>query len=178
MTKDEIEITEGTRFDRGFVSPYFITDVKTQRVEFEKPLISSSEQKIWVLQDILPSLEAIAQSRSPLVIIAEDVDGEALAACILNKLRGQLKVSAIEAPGFGDNHKSILGDWTLPSSQAALSLWTNSTSSSKRPRLISSDLLALLPSSMRAPLFSVAGVPRNAIQARCERICNGPCPSH
>ncbi|KAF4608499.1 chaperonin [Pleurotus pulmonarius] len=111
--EDEIEITEGMRFDRGFISPYFITDVKTQKVEFEKPLILLSEKKISVLQDILPSLEAAAQARRPLVIIAEDIDGEALAACILNKLRGQLQVAAVKAPGFGDNRKSILGDLAI-----------------------------------------------------------------
>ena len=89
-----IEVTEGMRFDRGFISPYFVTDVKSQKVEFEKPLILLSEKKISLLQDILPSLEAAAQQRRPLLIIAEDVDGEALAACILNKLRGQLSVCA------------------------------------------------------------------------------------
>ncbi|KAK0568137.1 chaperonin [Tilletia horrida] len=107
---DEIDVTEGMRFDRGYISPYFITDVKTQKVEFEKPLILLSEKKISALQDILPSLEAAAQARRPLLIIAEDIDGEALAACILNKLRGQLQVCAVKAPGFGDNRKSILGD--------------------------------------------------------------------
>jgi chaperonin GroEL len=102
-----------TRFDRGYISPYFITDVKSQRVEFEKPLILLSEKKISLIQDILPSLEAAAQARRPLLIIAEDIDGEALAACILNKLRGQLQVAAVKAPGFGDNRKSILGDLAI-----------------------------------------------------------------
>ena len=112
-TEDEIEITEGMRFDRGFISPYFVTDVKAQKVDFEKPYILLSEKKISLLQDILPSLEAAAQARRPLLIIAEDVDGEALAACILNKLRGQLQVAAVKAPGFGDNRKSILGDLAI-----------------------------------------------------------------
>ncbi|CAO3617986.1 unnamed protein product [Cunninghamella echinulata] len=107
---DELDVTEGMRFDRGFISPYFITDTKTQKVEFEKPLILLSEKKISLLQDILPALEASATQRRPLLIIAEDLDGEALAACILNKLRGQLQVAAVKAPGFGDNRKSILGD--------------------------------------------------------------------
>ncbi len=111
--EDEIEITEGMRFDRGYISPYFITDVKSQKVEFEKPFILLSEKKISLLQDILPSLEAAAQARRPLLIVAEDVDGEALAACILNKLRGQLQVAAVKAPGFGDNRKSILGDLAI-----------------------------------------------------------------
>ncbi|CAG8563394.1 1478_t:CDS:2 [Cetraspora pellucida] len=111
--EDELEITEGMRFDRGYISPYFITDTKTQKVEFEKPIILLSEKKISVLQDILPSLEAAAQQRRPLLIISEDVDGEALAACILNKLRGNLQVVAVKAPGFGDNRKSILGDLAI-----------------------------------------------------------------
>lgn len=111
--EDEIEVTEGMRFDRGFISPYFVTDVKAQKVEYEKPLILMSEKKISLLQDILPALEAASQQRRPLLIIAEDVDGEALAACILNKLRGQLQVCAVKAPGFGDNRKSILGDLAI-----------------------------------------------------------------
>ena len=108
--EDELEITEGMRFDRGFTSPYFITDTKAQKIEFEKPLILLSEKKISAVQDIIPALEASTQLRRPLVIIAEDIDGEALAVCILNKLRGQLQVAAVKAPGFGDNRKSILGD--------------------------------------------------------------------
>ena len=108
--EDELEVTEGMRFDRGFVSAYFITDTKSQKVEFEKPLILLSEKKISAVQDIIPALEASTQLRRPLVIIAEDIEGEALAVCILNKLRGQLQVAAVKAPGFGDNRKSILGD--------------------------------------------------------------------
>ena len=111
--EDEIEITEGMRFDRGYISPYFVTDIKSQKVEYEKPLILLSEKKVSLLQDILPALEMAAQSRRPLLIIAEDIDGEALAACILNKLRGQLAVTAVKAPGFGDNRKSILGDLAI-----------------------------------------------------------------
>ncbi|OLL24823.1 Heat shock protein 60 [Neolecta irregularis DAH-3] len=110
---DELEITEGMRFDRGYSSSYFITDVKTQKVEFEKPLLILSERKISALQDILPALEISAQTRRPLVIIAEDIDGEALAACILNKLRGQIQVCTVKAPGFGDNRKNILGDLAI-----------------------------------------------------------------
>ena len=111
--EDEIEITEGMRFDCGHVTPYFSTDVKSQKVEFEKPLILLTEKKISLLQDILPALETAAQQRRPLLIIAEDVDGEALAACILNKLRGQLQVCAVKASGLGDNRKSILGDLAI-----------------------------------------------------------------
>ncbi|PKY37736.1 heat shock protein 60 [Rhizophagus irregularis] len=111
--EDELEITEGMRFDRGYISPYFITEAKTQKVEFEKPLILLSEKKISILQDILPALETSSTQRRPLLIISEDIDGEALAACILNKLRGNIQVAAVKAPGFGDNRKSILGDLAI-----------------------------------------------------------------
>lgn len=97
---DELSVTEGMRFDRGFISPYFITDVKGQKCEFEKPYLLLSEKKISMIQDVLPSLEIAARERRPLVIVAEDVDGEALAALILNKLRGQIQVAAVKAPGM------------------------------------------------------------------------------
>ncbi|KAG7661000.1 HSP60 [[Candida] subhashii] len=108
--EDELEVTEGMKFDRGFISPYFITNTKTGKVEFENPLVLLSEKKISSIQDILPSLELSNQTRRPLLILAEDIDGEALAACILNKLRGQVQVCAVKAPGFGDNRKNTLGD--------------------------------------------------------------------
>ena len=108
--EDELEVTEGMRFDRGYISPYFITNTKLGKVEFENPLILLSEKKISSIQDILPSLELLNQSRRPLLILAEDIDGEALAACILNKLRGQVQVCAVKAAGVGDNRKNILGD--------------------------------------------------------------------
>jgi len=101
------------RFDRGYISPYFITDTRSQKVEFEKPYILLSERKISSVSDILPALEISAQTRRPLLIIAEDVDGEALAACILNKLRGQVQVACVKAPGFGDNRKSMLQDLAI-----------------------------------------------------------------
>ncbi|GMM36551.1 chaperone ATPase [Saccharomycopsis crataegensis] len=108
--EDELEVTEGMRFDRGFISPYFITNTKNGKCEFESPLLLLSEKKISTIQDILPSLELSNKMRKPLLIIAEDIEGEALAACILNKLRGQVQVAAVKAPGFGDNRKNILGD--------------------------------------------------------------------
>lgn len=111
--QDELDVTEGMRFDRGYISPYFITDAKSQKVEFENPLILLSEKKISQLADVLPALELSNKTRRPLVIIAEDIDGEALAACILNKLRGQVSVCAVKAPGFGDNRKNTLGDLAI-----------------------------------------------------------------
>lgn len=108
--EDELEVTEGMRFDRGYISPYFVTNTKNAKVEFEHPLILLSEQKISQINDILPAFEIAVKSRRPLLIIAEDIDGEALAACILNKIRGQISVCAVKAPGFGDNKKNTLGD--------------------------------------------------------------------
>lgn len=108
--EDELTVTEGMKFDRGFISPYFINDTKEQRVVFENPYILLCEKKITLVSDIIPSLEIAARERRPLLIVAEDVDGEALAALILNKLRGQIAVCAVKAPGFGDNRKSILQD--------------------------------------------------------------------
>ncbi|WPK24326.1 hypothetical protein PUMCH_001596 [Australozyma saopauloensis] len=108
--EDELEVTEGMKFDRGFISPYFITDTKSGKVEFNNPLILLLEKKLSSMQDILPSLELSNQHRRPLLILAEDIEGEALAACILNKLRGQVQVCAVKAPGFGDNRKNTLGD--------------------------------------------------------------------
>merc|ERR1719362_1446092 len=106
----ELELVEGMKLDRGYISPYFITNSKAQKVEFESPLILLFEKKISSVQAVLPILEQVAKVQKPLLIIAEDVDGEALALLIVNKLRGGLKVAAVKAPGFGDNRKAILGD--------------------------------------------------------------------
>lgn len=108
--EDELEVTEGMRFDRGYISPYFVTNTKSGKVEFERPLIFLSEKKVSQISDVLPAFEIAVKARRPLVIIAEDIDGEALAACILNKIRGQIQVAAVKAPGFGDNKKNTLGD--------------------------------------------------------------------
>merc|ERR1719235_1644996 len=98
------------RLDRGYISPYFVTDAKTQKVEMENPLVLLFDKKISNVQSILPLLEQVAKMQKPLLMIAEDIDGEALALLIVNKLRGGLKVAAVKAPGFGDNHKAIMQD--------------------------------------------------------------------
>lgn len=108
--EDELEVVEGMRFDRGYISPYFVTDPKTQKCEFEDPLILLVEKKVSNLQSIVHILEAAAREQKPLIIIAEDVESEALAGLVLNKLRGGLKVAAVKAPGFGDNRKANLQD--------------------------------------------------------------------
>src|ERR1700736_1517893 len=106
----ELEIVEGMQFDRGYISPYFITNAEKMRVEMEDPYILIYEKKLSGLQELLPLLEAVVQAGKPLVIIAEDVEGEALATLVVNKLRGGLKVAAVKAPGFGDRRKAMLED--------------------------------------------------------------------
>ena len=106
----ELEIVEGMQFDRGYISPYFVTNVEKMFVELEAPYILLHEKKLPGVQAILPLLEAIAQSGKPLLVIAEDIEGEALATLVVNKLRGGLKVAAVKAPGFGDRRKEMLED--------------------------------------------------------------------
>jgi chaperonin GroEL len=106
----ELEVVEGMQFDRGYVSPYFVTNPEKMRVELEDPYILVHEKKLSGLQSMLPLLEAVVQSAKPLLIIAEDVEGEALATLVVNKLRGGLKVAAVKAPGFGDRRKAMLED--------------------------------------------------------------------
>jgi chaperonin GroEL len=106
----ELEVVEGMQFDRGYISPYFVTNAEKMRVELEDPYILIHEKKLSSLQALLPVLEAVVQSGKPLVIVAEDVEGEALATLVVNKLRGGLKVAAVKAPGFGDRRKAMLED--------------------------------------------------------------------
>ncbi|PTS91177.1 MULTISPECIES: chaperonin GroEL [unclassified Caulobacter] len=106
----ELDVVEGMQFDRGYLSPYFITNPDKMEVQLEEPLILLFEKKLSSLQPLLPVLEAVVQSGRPLVIIAEDVEGEALATLVVNKLRGGLRVAAVKAPGFGDRRKAMLED--------------------------------------------------------------------
>ncbi len=106
----ELEVVEGMQFDRGYLSPYFITNAEKMTVEMEEPYILIHEKKLASLQDLLPVLEAIVKSGKPLLIVAEEVEGEALATLVVNKLRGGLKVAAVKAPGFGDRRKAMLED--------------------------------------------------------------------
>jgi len=106
----ELDIVEGMQFDRGYMSPYFITNAEKMTIELDQPYILLHESKLSGLQPLLPLLEAVAQSGRPLLIIAEDVEGEALATLVVNKLRGGLKVAAVKAPGFGDRRKAMLED--------------------------------------------------------------------
>src|SRR5271156_1662996 len=109
----DVEIVEGMQFDRGYLSPYFITNAEKMIAELEDAYILLHEKKLSQLQAMLPVLEAVVQSGKPLVIIAEDIEGEALATLVVNKLRGGLKVAAVKAPGFGDRRKSMLEDMAV-----------------------------------------------------------------
>tara|TARA_B100002052_G_scaffold141615_1_gene129728 strand:+ start:344 stop:1978 length:1635 start_codon:yes stop_codon:yes gene_type:complete len=109
-TETYVDVVEGMQFDRGYISPYFVTDSEKMEADLETPQILITDKKISVMKDILPILEPVAQSGKPLLIIAEDIDGEALATLVVNKLRGSLKIAAVKAPGFGDRRKAMLED--------------------------------------------------------------------
>ena len=117
----ELEVVEGMQFDRGYVSPYFVTNTEKMRVEFEDPYILIHEKKLSTLQSMLPLLEAVVQSGKPLLVVAEDVEGEALATLVVNRLRGGLKVAAVKAPGFGDRRKAMLEDIAILTGGQAIS---------------------------------------------------------
>ena len=164
----ELEVVEGMQFDRGYLSPYFVTNAEKMVTELESPFILLHEKKLSSLQPLLPVLEAVVQSGRPLLIIAEDVEGEALATLVVNKLRGGLKVAAVKAPGFGDRRKAMLED---------MAILTGS-------QLVSEDLgmklddvkLAMLGTAKRVTITKeettiVDGVGQKAeIEARCAQI--------
>ena len=117
----ELDVVEGMQFDRGYMSPYFITNAEKMNIELDQPYILIHEKKLSGLQTLLPLLEAVAQSGRPLLIIAEDVEGEALATLVVNKLRGGLKVAAVKAPGFGDRRRAMLDDIAVLTSGQVIS---------------------------------------------------------
>ncbi len=117
----ELDVVEGMQFDRGYISPYFVTNADKMRVEMEDPYILINEKKLSGLQELLPLLESVVQTSKPLLIIAEDVEGEALATLVVNKLRGGLKVAAVKAPGFGDRRKAMLQDIAVLTGGQAIS---------------------------------------------------------
>src|SRR5437588_7010584 len=109
-SEPSLEFVEGMQFDKGYISPYFITNSQEMKCELEDCLILIHEKKLANVRDMLPLLEKVAQAAKPLLIIAEDVESEALAALVVNRLRGVLQVCAVKAPGFGDRRKAMLGD--------------------------------------------------------------------
>ncbi len=125
----ELEVVEGMQFDRGYISPYFVTNAEKMFAELEDPYILLHEKKVSGLQSMLPLLEAVVQSSRPLLILAEDVEGEALATLVVNKLRGGLKIAAVKAPGFGDRRKAMLEDIAILTGGQVVSLKTSASSS-------------------------------------------------
>jgi chaperonin GroEL len=117
----ELDVVEGMQFDRGYISPYFVTNADKMRVEMEDAYVLINEKKLSHLNELLPLLEAVVQSGKPLVVIAEDVEGEALATLVVNRLRGGLKVAAVKAPGFGDRRKAMLQDIAILTGGQAIS---------------------------------------------------------
>src|SRR3989440_623505 len=117
----ELEVVEGMQFDRGYISPYFVTNADKMRVEFDDAYVLINEKKLSNLNEMLPLLEAVVQTGKPLVIVAEDVEGEALATLVVNRLRGGLKVAAVKAPGFGDRRKAMLQDIAILTGGTAIS---------------------------------------------------------
>ncbi len=120
-TETTVDVVEGMQFDRGYLSPYFVTDAEKMVAELENPYILIHDKKISNMQDLVPVLEKVAQSGSPLLIIAEDIEGTALAGLVVNKLRGGLKVAAVKAPGFGDRRKAMLEDIAILTGGAVIS---------------------------------------------------------
>src|SRR5207237_825760 len=117
----ELEVVEGMQFDRGYISPYFVTNPEKMQVELEDAYVLIHEKKLSGLQAMLPLLESVVQSGKPLLIVAEDVEGEALATLVVNRLRGGLKVAAVKAPGFGDRRKAMLEDIAILTAATAIS---------------------------------------------------------
>lgn len=120
-TETEVKVVEGMEFDRGYLSPYFVTNTEKMEAELESPYILICEKKITVMKELLPILESVSQTGKPLLIIAEDIEGEALATLVVNKIRGALKVAAVKAPGFGDRRKAMLEDIAVLTGGAVIS---------------------------------------------------------
>src|SRR2546428_1913629 len=141
----ELEVVEGMQFDRGYISPYFVTNADKMRVEMEDPYILINEKKLSALNELLPLLEAVVQTRQPLLIIAEDVEGEALATLVVHKLRGGLKGAAVKAPGFGGRRKAMCEDIAVltggkfPSEDLGIKLDTGSPDDLRKAKHITID---------------------------------------
>ena len=164
----ELDVVEGMQFDRGYLSPYFVTDAEKMRAVLEEPYILLHEKKLSNLQDMLPILEKVVQSGRPLLIIAEDIEGEALATLVVNRLRGGLKVAAVKAPGFGDRRKAMLED---------IAVLTNGTVVSEEVGIALDGLtLEMLGSAKRVEITKdettiVDGIgEKTEIEARCTQI--------
>lgn len=169
--EDELEVVEGMKFDRGFISPYFISDPKTQVCELENPMILLVEKKVSSIQQLIPVLESVIKAQQSLLIVAEDVESEALATLVVNKLRAGIKVCAVKAPGFGDNRKATMQDLAILTGGTVISeevgmkieeVTPEQLGTAKRVKVTKNDTIVL----------DGAG-DKSLIEERCELIRNG-----
>merc|ERR1739848_874923 len=167
---DEVEVVEGMKFDRGFISPYFITNAKNQTVELENPKILLVEKKISNLQQILSLLESVVKNQSSLLIISEDVEGEALAALVVNKLRAGIKVCAVKAPGFGDNRKATMQDISILTGGTVISEEVGMKLEDVQPEHLGSCKKVTVTKNDTIILDGSGG--KESISARCKLIRN------
>jgi chaperonin GroEL len=166
----ELDVVEGMMFDRGYLSPYFVTNSEKMSVELENPFILLFEKKLSGLQPMLPLLESVVQSQRPLLIIAEDVEGEALATLVVNKLRGGLKVAAVKAPGFGDRRKAMLDDLAILTSGQVISEDLGMKLENVTPDMLGSAKKVVIT---KEDTTIVDGTGEKAdIEARCSQIRN------
>lgn len=166
--ENELEVVEGMKFDRGYISPYFITNPKTQTVELENPLILLVEKKVSNLQQLVPLLESVIKSQSSLLIVAEDVESEALATLVVNKLRAGIKVCAVKAPGFGDNRKATMQDLAILTGGTVISEETGMKLEEVQPHHLGSCKKLNVTKSDTVVLDGAGD--KAAIDERCELI--------
>lgn len=164
----ELEVVEGMQFDRGYISPYFVTSPEKMICELEDPFILLHDKKVSTLQPILPVLEKVAQSGRALLIVAEDVDGEALAALVVNKLRGGLRVCAVKAPGFGDRRKSMLEDLAILTGGSVISEETGEKLENVNMHMLGSAKRVVI--TKETSTFVDGAGDKKLIQARCQEI--------
>ena len=163
----ELEVTEGMRFDKGYISPYFVTDTERMEAVLDEPFILITDKKIALVQDLVPVLEQVARSGKPLVIIAEDIEKEALATLVVNRLRGVLNVAAVKAPGFGDRRKAMLEDIAVLTGGQVISEDTGlKLESTKVDMLGQARRLTITKDNTTI----VAEGNEQAVKARCEQI--------
>jgi chaperonin GroEL len=165
---DELDVVEGLRIDRGFISPYFVNNRKTQRVEYENALLLLVEGKVTNVQDILPILEEVVQGGRPLIIMAEDIEGEALAALLLNFIRGSARLAAVKAPGFGDNRKKMLQDIAVLTGATVVSEDMGMKLNEARSDVLGS--CAKINISKDETIVLDGAGQKAAIEARCEEL--------
>jgi chaperonin GroEL len=164
----EVDVVEGMMFDRGYLSPYFVTNSEKMTVELENPFILMFDKKLTGLQPMLPLLENVVQSQRPLLIVAEDVEGEALATLVVNKLRGGLKVAAVKAPGFGDRRKAMLEDLAILTGGQVVSEEIGIKLEDVKPNMLGTAKKVVITKEETTIVDGAGG--KEAVEARCKQI--------